>query len=82
MLPKMRGLSEAIDELHEADPASCFTLHALRKMINSGELPCVRCGRRILVNMDKLYDYLYGESESLGIITSKRNIRPISEKRA
>ncbi len=65
MLPKMRGLAEAIKELHDSDPESCFTLHALRKLVNEGELPCVRCGRRILINMDSLYEYLRGEQEQV-----------------
>ncbi len=63
-IPRMRGLSEAINELHTADPSSGFTLHALRQAVKAGDVPCVRCGRKILVNMDLLFAYLYGDSES------------------
>lgn len=82
MLPKMRGLSEAIKELHEADPDSSFTLHALRRIVNSGELPCIRCGRRILINMDNLYDYLNSDIEQPLYVSGKRNIVPLTGKRA
>ncbi len=63
-IPRMRGLSEAINELREADPSSGFTLHALRQAVRSGDVPCVRCGRKILINMDTLFAYLYGSGIS------------------
>lgn len=59
-VPKMRGLAEAINELLNYDPTSGFTLHALRKAVKEGKIPCVHCGRKILVNMDNLFAYLYG----------------------
>lgn len=54
-------MREAIAELHEADPGCKFTLYALRVAAKSGKVSCVRCGRKILVNMDALYTYLEGE---------------------
>ena len=60
-LPRMRSMREAIAELHEADPGCKFTLYALRVAAKSGKVSCVRCGRKILVNMDALYTYLEGE---------------------
>jgi len=80
-IPKMRGLAEAIDELHKADPGSGFTLHALRKAVNGGEIPCVRCGRKILVNMDKVFEYLYSGSPVEDVVPQKRRIQIISGKR-
>lgn len=30
----------------------------LRKLAHSGEIPCIRCGQSILINWDKLLQYL------------------------
>lgn len=63
-VPKMRGLKEAVDELHEQDDGSALSLYALRSLVASGEVPCVRIGRRVLVNMDLLYEYLSKAAEA------------------
>lgn len=45
-LPRMRGLSEAVKELKEQDPKTALTEHALRIMVKSGVLPCIRAGNK------------------------------------
>ncbi|MEA4831024.1 hypothetical protein SDC9_104803 [bioreactor metagenome] len=81
-LPKMRGPAEAIHELHNIDPSSGLTLHALRQLVNTGEVPCIRCGHKILINMDNLYNYLYGDNTKQEEEIGKRNITPIAIKQA
>lgn len=57
-VPRMRGLREAVNELHEIDSGCALSFYALRCLVLSGVIPCVRIGRRILVDMDTLCAYL------------------------
>lgn len=53
-VPHMAGLKEAAAE-------TGLTYYFLRKLCLSGQVVSVRCGGKILVNMDRLIDYLNGE---------------------
>lgn len=57
-LPRMRGLAEAIDEIKAQDPQTALTLHALRSLVKTGAIPCVRAGSKYLINMAVLEGYL------------------------
>lgn len=76
-VPKMRGLKEAVEELHQQDGGSALSLYALRSLVASGEVPCVRIGRRVLVNMEVLYAYLGRSSEAPAAAPSGRSISHI-----
>lgn len=54
-IPHMAGLREAAAE-------SGLTYYFLRKLCLENKIVHVRCGGPILINMDKLADYLNGES--------------------
>ena len=58
MLPKMRTIDEAIAEIKEADPRSAITKFNLRRSILDGTLPHIKAGRKILVNMAHIEDWL------------------------
>jgi len=82
-LPRMRGLVKAINEFKQSDPDSCLTLHALRQMLASGTVPSVRCGRKILIDIDKLGSHLSGSSQTQPDINGEgRHINPVSDKRS
>ena len=55
-LPTMLTIKEAAKQI----PG--FTEYQIRRLCKSGELPCVFAGRKMLINRDNLYKYLYGES--------------------
>lgn len=57
-LPRMRTLPKAMDEIRAADPETDFTLRALRRLAESGDILTVRVGSKTLVNLDYLFDYL------------------------
>lgn len=61
-LPKMRTPRNAIEELRQADPKTELTERALRALILTGEIPSVRIGKKYLVNMEILFDYLKGSA--------------------
>ena len=72
ILPRMRGIKQAITELKLTDPETALTEKALRRLILTKAIPSIRIGTKYLVNLDTLYDYLYrgGEEEPapVGII--------------
>lgn len=60
-VPRMRTIKQAIAELKEADSSTAFTESALRRAITSGDIPHIRAGNKILVNLDTVESYLSGE---------------------
>lgn len=60
MTPRMRTAPGALDIIKAEDPGTDITLHYLRRLIKTGAISCVPVGRKKLVNVDKLIDYLKG----------------------
>ena len=61
-MPRMRTIKEAIQHIKETDPDTAFTEHALRGMVNTGQIPHVKAGRKILLDIDRLEGYLSSDS--------------------
>ncbi len=59
--PRMRTLPEAIAEIKQNDPETAFTIRALRRKVNDGEIPFVNIKSKKLVDMNVIYRYLSGE---------------------
>ena len=59
-MPRMRTIDQAAAWLRECDPGTAFTKTALRRLVVSGQLPCVRVGQKYLLNLDMLENYLQG----------------------
>lgn len=82
---RMRRLSQAIDEIKKEDPNTALTLWHLRQMIASGELPCHRAGRTMLIDIDLLSDVLEGKplQEKAPEVSpfSLNHVRRVSEAR-
>lgn len=55
---RMRSITEAYQLLKEEDPGSKITVCMLRRLVSEGTIPCVRSGRKILLNYDTLLAYL------------------------
>ena len=60
---KLRTLSEAYDYIKEQDPGTSLTPWALRLMVVSGDVPCIKTGKKYLIDMDGLLEYLTGKTE-------------------
>lgn len=56
-VPKMRTIKETAAEtgLHE---------HFLRQLVKQDKIYFVKAGRKILINVDRLYDYLEGGEQA------------------
>lgn len=59
--PRMRTAVGALEIIKEEDPGTAVTLRFIRGLINTGAVPHVPVGKKKLVNVDKLMEYLKGE---------------------
>lgn len=63
-LPRIRGITEAVEEIKEADPKTALTVHALRSLVKTGHVPSVKVGNKYLINMAVLESYLANPTET------------------
>lgn len=64
-LPRMRTIKEAAEEIKLTDPQSAVKEYFIRDLVVSGQIPHIRAGRKILINLDKLFEYLQEGREPL-----------------
>ncbi len=57
---RTRTIHEAAAYFREADPQTCLTETAIRRLIYSGAVPSARVGRKYLVTVEALEAYLSG----------------------
>lgn len=77
MLPRMRTVKEAYQEIKELDSNTAITPYRIRQLVKTGAVPSVEAGKKRLVNLDMLLDYL---SEPVQRIPPSGGIRPVSER--
>lgn len=59
----MRTIDAAWKHVKEKDPETCLTRTALRRLVVSGKVPSTRIGKKYLVCLETLDDYLEGRLE-------------------
>lgn len=59
-MPRMRTIAEAARQIRESDPATALTETAIRRLLTTGALPCVRIGAKYLLDLDVLEAFLSG----------------------
>lgn len=57
-LPRMRTISEAAQEIKALDPHTAITEHHVRQLAVSGRIPRVKAGKKYLINLDLLIEYM------------------------
>ena len=57
-IPRMRTVHEAAQELKQLDPSTAVTEYHIRRLVLSGKLPKIKAGKKYLINLDLLLDYL------------------------
>ena len=55
-----RTIREAAAWFKSQDPHTCLTETAIRTLLRSGRVPCVRVGKKYLVTIEALEAYLSG----------------------
>ncbi len=61
-IPKIRTISEAVDEIKRLDPETAITARFIKEGIADGKIPIIRVGNKVLVNMTNIFTYLEGEA--------------------
>ena len=62
-MARMRGLDEAFNMIVADDPETALTKTALRRLVKNGTIPHIKVGRKILLNFDKLIEFLTGSQQ-------------------
>ena len=57
-IPRMRTVKEAAAEIKQLDAHSALTEWRIRGLALSGVLPRVQAGKKLLINLDTLFEYL------------------------
>lgn len=60
---RMRTAEGALAIIREMDPDTAVSLRSIRRLINTGVVPCCPIGRKKLVNVDLLIGYLAGDND-------------------
>lgn len=61
VLPRMRTLDECYNELKQIDNNTSITKYFIRQLALSGKIHCVMVGRKRLISLDGLIEYLNSE---------------------
>lgn len=78
--PRMRTIDAAIRELKEADPETAITKYYLRQLIVTNQIPHVKAGKKYLLNMAVLEDFLGGGSSSAAMPETVGGIRKLEPR--
>ena len=57
-MAKYRTIQQAYECLKSQDADTAITYHALRKLVVSRQFPCMRVGKKYLIDMELLSDFL------------------------
>lgn len=60
-IPRLRRISDVINEMKKADPDSIITHYTIIKLIEVGKLTALKYGNAWLINLDELYCVLGGK---------------------
>ena len=60
-IPRLRRISDVINEMKKADPDSIITYYSIIKLIEVGKLTASKYGNAWLINLDELYCVLGGK---------------------
>jgi len=79
-VPRMRTIAAAFAELKVADNDTGMTQCALRRLVNEGRISSRRIGRKILINVDDVIEYLStGDVQQKDLMEEYGRIRRIRE---
>lgn len=78
--PRMRTVKEAAQELKALDSHTAVTEYHIRRLALQGVLPKVKAGKKVLINLDTLIEYLQNPNAEKFRITATQKVngvRPI-----
>ena len=57
-MDEIKNINEASDELKALDPRTAMSPYHIRRLCLDGVLPTVKAGKKILLNLDVLLEYM------------------------
>ncbi|MFB0921445.1 MAG: DNA-binding protein [Oscillospiraceae bacterium] len=57
-MDRMRFPDQAVELIRQEDPGTSITVNYVRSLAKAGKIPVVMIGRRHLINVDALIEYL------------------------
>ncbi len=82
-IPRMRTAAEVVAEIRALDPGSAVTEYRVRQMIKRGDVSVSWAGKKALVNLDDILDFLRtGTRRVEPEVSTVGGIRKIDIKRA
>ena len=76
-IARMRTLDECYNEIKAMDDNTAISKYYIRQLALSGKIPVVMCGRKRLINLDGLIDYLSGSGTAESNNADNGKIRAI-----
>ena len=64
---KARKIKSSLEDIKAEDPNTCLTEYAIRQMVANGEISHIKRGRKILIDLDELKEYLSIGAKHKGI---------------
>lgn len=77
-LPRMRTAAGVLAEIKAQDPNSEVTLHYIRHIIHTNQVPVVPVGRKKLVDVDAVIEHLKGGTPVQKESPATGRIRPVA----
>ena len=62
-IPRLRRISDTLNEIKRLDPQSVLTRHFIEELIHKKEITALKYGDAWLINLDELYHYLTVQKE-------------------
>lgn len=62
-IPRMRTVHEAAEEMKRLDANTAVTEYHIRRLVLDGVLPRIKAGKKYLINLDSLLEYLADPGE-------------------
>ena len=75
-LARMRVLDECYAEIKKLDPDTAISKNHIRQLALSGKIPVVMAGRKRLINLDRLIEYI-SDSGNTPYAADRSAISPI-----
>ena len=73
----MRGIDQAFEFLISSDPECALTRTALRRLVVTGKIPSVRIGKKYLLDLDQLEQYLANPPVPISELYQEGKIRRV-----
>jgi excisionase family DNA binding protein len=64
MALRMRTIEQAYNDIKTLDKETSLTLYSIRRLVKSGDIPSYRSGKKYIINLDILLDFLENPQQS------------------